>query len=77
MSAYILKFRVRPTNVIILSTEGNLVNALDGANPTRLLLHALQNYPAAPSFENQNIPKELRVYIGTLNQRNGTYEVPH
>ncbi|TBU33162.1 hypothetical protein BD311DRAFT_785251 [Dichomitus squalens] len=61
--------------MIVTSTEGNLVNALDGANPSRLLLHALQNHPAAPTPENQNVPKELRVYIGTLNQHKGVYEV--
>ena len=54
------------------STEGNLVNALDNANPSRLLLHAIQNHP---SVATQNISKELRLYLGTLKQEDSQHKV--
>ena len=54
------------------STEGNLVNALDNANPSRLLLHAIQNHP---SVATQNISKELQLYLGTLKQEDSQHKV--
>ena len=59
-------------NLVVHSTEGNLVNALDNANPSRLLLHAIQNHP---SVATQNISKELRLYLGTMKQEDSQHKV--
>lgn len=56
------------------SSEGNLVNSLDNANPSGLLLHALKNHPAVAGTA-QGIAPELRLYIGTLQQKGGGHEV--
>ncbi|KAI0722794.1 hypothetical protein C8Q76DRAFT_720344 [Earliella scabrosa] len=58
--------------MLVTSTEGNLVNALDNANPSRLLLHAIQNHP---SVATQNISKELRLYLGTLKQEDSQHKL--
>lgn len=56
------------------STEGNLVNALDNANPSRLLLHAIQTHPSVVSSA-KDISKDLRLYLGTLRQQDGAQQV--
>ncbi|KAI0353009.1 hypothetical protein OH77DRAFT_1427781 [Trametes cingulata] len=61
--------------MIVTSSEGNLVNALDNANPSRLLLHAIQNHPTVGSRAEQGISSELRLYMGTLKQKQGTHEL--
>ncbi|RDX53914.1 hypothetical protein OH76DRAFT_1399083 [Lentinus brumalis] len=53
--------------MVVTSVDGNLVNALDNANPSRLLLHAIQNHPAVAASA-EHISKELRLYLGTLKQ---------
>ncbi|RPD66989.1 hypothetical protein L226DRAFT_477042 [Lentinus tigrinus ALCF2SS1-7] len=53
--------------MIVTNAEGNLVNALDNANPSRLLLHAIQNHPAVAASA-EHISKDLQLYLGTLKQ---------
>ncbi|KAI0774443.1 hypothetical protein C8Q74DRAFT_1270062 [Fomes fomentarius] len=60
--------------MIVTSTEGNLVNALDNANPSRLLLHAIQNHPSVVSSV-KDISKDLRLYLGTLRQQDGAQQL--
>ncbi|KAL1946525.1 hypothetical protein VTO73DRAFT_14629 [Trametes versicolor] len=60
--------------MIVTSSEGNLVNSLDNANPSGLLLHALKNHPAVAGTA-QGISPELRLYIGTLQQKAGGHEL--
>ena len=50
------------------------MNALDNANPSRLLLHAIQNHPAVAASA-EHISKELRLYLGSLKQVGGSHQV--
>ncbi|KAH9899694.1 hypothetical protein C8Q73DRAFT_772369 [Cubamyces lactineus] len=61
--------------MIVTSSEGNLVNALDNANPSGLLLHAIRNHPSTSLRSEQSISPELRLYMGTLKQKNGQHEL--
>ncbi|KAI9056514.1 hypothetical protein FKP32DRAFT_1599250 [Trametes sanguinea] len=61
--------------MVVTSSEGNLVNALDNANPSGLLLRAIQNHPAVGSLSQHGISPDLRVYMGTLKQQNGKHEL--
>ncbi|KAI0775944.1 hypothetical protein BD413DRAFT_469773 [Trametes elegans] len=61
--------------MIVTSSEGNLVNALDNANPSGLLLHAIRTHPAVSPRVGQEISPELRLYMATLKQKNGTHEL--
>ncbi|KAI0375818.1 hypothetical protein BV20DRAFT_18529 [Pilatotrama ljubarskyi] len=61
--------------MIVTSSEGNLVNALDNANPSRLLLHAIQSHPSLGPLAEQGISSELKLYMGTLKQKGGTHEL--
>ncbi|KAI0638353.1 hypothetical protein C8Q77DRAFT_1090700 [Trametes polyzona] len=60
--------------MIVTSSEGNLVHALDNANPSALLLHALKNSPYLKGRE-QGISPELSLYLATLRQAGGKHEV--
>ncbi|KAI0750975.1 hypothetical protein C8Q80DRAFT_1154839 [Daedaleopsis nitida] len=59
--------------MLVTSSEGNLVNALDNANPSRLLLHAIQTHPTLNNLADQNLSKELRIYMGTLKRQGGVH----
>ncbi|KAI9000848.1 hypothetical protein BD414DRAFT_472912 [Trametes punicea] len=61
--------------LIVTSSEGNLVNALDNANPSVLLLQAIRNHPALASRSEQGISPEIKVYMGTLKQKDGVREL--
>ncbi|KAI0677373.1 hypothetical protein C8Q78DRAFT_1002518 [Trametes maxima] len=61
--------------MIVTSTEGNLVNALDNANPSGLLLRAIQNHPITASRSEQGISSEVRLYMATLKQNGGGHEL--
>ncbi|OJT13297.1 hypothetical protein TRAPUB_10063 [Trametes pubescens] len=61
--------------MIVTDSDGNLVNSLDHANPSSLLLHAIKNHPAVAGSA-QGISPDLRLYIGTLHQKaNGHQEL--
>lgn len=61
---------------MIRSSEGNLINALDNANPSGLLLHAIKNHPStAGRGQGISSDSELRLYVGTLQQTAGGHEV--
>ncbi|OSD04668.1 hypothetical protein PYCCODRAFT_1451092 [Trametes coccinea BRFM310] len=61
--------------MVVTSSEGNLVNALDNANPSGLLLRAIQNHPSVGPSSQRGISPDLRVYMGTLKQYNGEHEL--
>ena len=79
----VTRYALRPTRIATLllnrvgipSSEGNLVNALDNANPSGLLLHAIRTHPAVSPRVGQEISPELRLHMATLKQKNGTHEV--
>ncbi|KAH9850756.1 hypothetical protein C2E23DRAFT_759541 [Lenzites betulinus] len=60
--------------MVVTSSEGNMVNALDNANPSGLLLHAIRNHPSFAGRE-PGISPELRLYMGTLKQKQGGHEL--
>ncbi|KAI0720299.1 hypothetical protein C8T65DRAFT_634070 [Cerioporus squamosus] len=60
--------------MVVTSVEGNLVNAVDNANPSRLLLHAIQTHPAVAASA-EHISKDLRLYLGTLKQAGSSHQL--
>ncbi|KAI0832598.1 hypothetical protein BC628DRAFT_1499376 [Trametes gibbosa] len=60
--------------MIVTSSEGNMVHALDNSNPSGLLLHAIKNHPSFAGRD-QGLSPELRLYVGTLKQKDGAHEI--